>query len=189
MKKQYLLGDEVIKLLKKEVLSHIPNNWEGRNFFRKLKKCYNLSIYDLGDPQTTILLLERCVDYLRGKGIYVFYRVNKESGYVSFIAGECGRLVEKLDWQATFIRNLIEFIEKRKHELPPDTISTKEALVNIYDNIKYRQLVFLLNAYEGISKRYIKLVCKWGWEFAEWVDAYLDSIKDLQRLFAISLIL
>jgi hypothetical protein len=189
MKKQYLLANEVIRLLEKEVLS---DDRKGQKLFRELAKCYVIWVIGIRDPKLTIPLLERCVGYLRGKGIYVYYKVTKENGkpvIASFIVGECGRVVEKLDWQATYIDDLIAFIEKSEHELPPDTIATKETLMKYYRLIVSHRLVGLLDAYWGKSKRDLKRQCMLGWELAEEVDAFLERIIDLRRLHAISLIL
>jgi hypothetical protein len=189
MKKQYLLANEVIRLLKKEVLS---NDKKGRKLLKELAKVYQFWVCGIRDPQSTISLLDRCAGYLRDKGIYVYYKVTKKNGkpiIASFIVGECGRVFEKLDWQATYINDLLDFIEKCEHELPPDAITTKETLMKYARLIVSHRLVGLLNAYIGKSKRDLKRHCALCREFAEEVDAYLDSIIDLRRLHAISLIL
>jgi hypothetical protein len=191
MKQQPILtADEVIELLEKEAL---PDDEVLRNAFREVVSYSKLVFGLCNDPSVEIPLLQHCAKFLQSRGLFVYLKFDKSypRGFpiFTFLVGECGRLYEKLSWQAEYLSDLSFFIETHEHELPPDMFAEKEKIVAYETKIVEGILIELEKAYKGRDKVALMFWCDEGWKLAKEIDDYLERIKDLQRLFAISLIL
>jgi hypothetical protein len=190
MKQQPLLtANEVFELLEKEAL---PDDETCHKTFKELAEETQLVLGNLNNPNTTIPLLQHCANFLRNRGIYVYFNIEKlgdREHFFEFVAGESGRVYEKLNQQAYYLADLSQFIEMHEHELPPDMIAEKEK-IDTYKSRAFEITLWKLeSAYKCGDKVALEFWCDEGWKLANEIDAYLDRIKDLQRLFAISLIL
>jgi hypothetical protein len=151
-KQPILTADEVIELLQKEALAN--NAALLRNFMR-LAEEEKLVLGKFSDPSIEIPLLQQCAYFLRNKGVFVYFNIEKSCGrpqYFEFVAGECGRLYEKLSWQADYLSDLSFFIETHEHELPPDMFAEKEKIVAYETKIVEGILIELEKAYKGGDK-------------------------------------
>jgi hypothetical protein len=184
-----LTADEVIELLQKEVLA---NNAALLGNFMELADEEKLVLGKFNDPNKEIPLLQQCANFLRNKGVFVYFNIEKSCGrpyYFEFVAGECGRVLEKIEWQAYYLADLSCFIDMHEHELPPTIVAEKERIDTYKDRLI--EVIFwgLQRAYKKGDKVALEFWCDEGRKLTEEVEAYLDSIIDLRRLHAISLIL
>jgi hypothetical protein len=183
-----LTADEVIEMLKEA----LPNDKKVRQTFKELAEENKLVLGRIDDPSTTIPLLQHCANYLRNRGIYVCFNIEKSSGkaqFFEFVAGESGRVYEKLNQQAYYLADLSQFIETHEQELTPDLVAEKEKIDTYKDRAFEITLWKIESAYRCGDKVALEFWCDEGRKLAKEIDDYLERIKDLQCLFAISLIL
>jgi hypothetical protein len=191
MKKQPLLtANEVIELLEKEAL---PDDEGLRNTFKEIVSYSKLVFGLCNNPSAEIPLLQHCANFLQSRGLFVYLKFSKSypRGFpiFTFLVGECGRLYEKLSWQADYLKDLSHFVETHEHELSPDMIAEKEKIDAYETKIVEDILIGLEENYKKGDKVALEFWCDEGKKLAEEVDAYLERIIDLRRLHAISLIL
>jgi hypothetical protein len=185
MKQQPILtADEVIELLEK----HVITNEAERVAFQQLLDKTKLTNTPMHDPDTQFPLLARGRDFLRSKGIYVYFGIDDFGLYIycCFIAGECARVFHKLVKQYSRLGDLSKFADKHKDILPQHIRSKANLLRYYYYEIDYYLSSILLETYIRSSKRKLKRACEEGWELAKEVDAFLESIEDLRRLHALA---
>jgi hypothetical protein len=73
--------------------------------------------------------------------------------------------------------------------LPTHMVAKKRKIDAYIDKIVSSFLWVLADLYTEGDKEALKSLCEEAWKFAEEVDAYLESIKDLRRLHALATIL
>jgi len=132
--------------------------------------------------------LEDCVKYLRSKNIYVYFKVREASYnrfYVTFVAGEAGRVLEMLDKQFYYLCKLEWFVIKNKEILPNSLAREKRNLSDYLNKIYVVTHIYLIPSYLSDDKRSLKQACEDGWKLADGIDAYLESISDLRRIHAV----
>jgi hypothetical protein len=152
-----------------------------------LAEKYKLTYRSLKIPNKTIIaLLQHGAKTLRSRGIFVYMQPDKPT---PLIAGKCGRVYEKLRRQADYLSDLSDFIKTHNHELPRNMIAKKKKIDYYKSTTVWSFLCKLEELYRQGDKEALKSLCEEAWKFAEEVDAYLESIIDLRRLHAISLIL
>jgi hypothetical protein len=173
-----LTYDEVIKILETEM----PMTDEEKELFRE-EVIYDIRAAECvaTHPNKEFPLLEKCANFLRSKGIYVYFETGEE-GYFCFAVGEFGRVYEKVLKCLIYNNRLRDFWRECREMLPiedpPDFWDkTKDFLLQILD-IKHD----LETAFVG-SKEQLAQACEEGWRLAAEIDAYLDNIKDLCRYF------
>jgi hypothetical protein len=186
-----LTADEVIELIERQVIE----TEDERVAFQQLLDDSKLTNAVITDPDTQIPLLEKCRKFLQGMGFSVFlgYEDLYPYGnlYCRLIVGECARLYHKLEKQTCFLTDLRDFICKNEDKLPPHLRSKKILLTHYSLETEHFPISpnSLLEAYIRSDKRKLEKACKEGWELANKVDAFLESIKDLQRLYVIETLL
>jgi hypothetical protein len=180
MTKQPLLtADEVIELLKEA----LPNNKAWRTTFNKLVEETNLVSGHYKDPYTTLPLLDFCVNYLRGKGIYVYFNLSGGIDYFTLVAGECGRVYQEMCNLEDYLNDLTFFIADNREILPPEIVAEEKKL-DEYQNRIYDEVIFPLEvAYADGDKAAINSVLEKAQKLAKEIDDYLENIKYLQRLY------
>jgi hypothetical protein len=182
---QYLLSKEVYKKLVAKT------NPEAN----KMKEVAKYIIKDIvyrdkveGANQIFISQLENCVRYLRSKGIYVYFKYREGSYncfYVTFVAGEAGRVLEKLDNQFYYLCKLEWFAIKYKDILPKPLTHERRNLSDYLNKIYVMTHIYLIPAYLGDDKECLIQACGDGWKLVDRIDAYLESIADLRRAHAV----
>jgi hypothetical protein len=139
-----------------------------------------------------IEMLTDCANRLRIRGYYVFLRLefdNHLNLYIcDFVVGECGRLLDKIYSLAKYLNDLKEFVDKQKQNLPPNLVA-EQSKIEDYLGCLWGAYKRVLEEYTKGRETSLKEECEEVWKLVKEVEAYLDCIKDLQRLFAISLIL
>jgi uncharacterized protein YuzB (UPF0349 family) len=134
-----------------------------------------------------------CASRLRSQGYYVFLRLEIDDDDVTlyrcdFVVGECARLLDRIYSLSNYLNDLKEFVEKNKHELPPNFVAEQKT-INEYLGCLLGKYEVLLELYTDNWETGLKEECKKAWKLVNEVEAYLERIKDLRRLHAISLIL
>jgi len=138
-------------------------------------------------------LLQHCAKILQSRGIFAYVKVYDESSPRSYllIAGECGLLYEKLEKQEKYLRDLSQFIQDHKDELPSEMVAKKyeidkyAAKIEVHFLFELREL-YPRSFYEGGVHGALKSWCEEARKFAEEVDAFLEGIEDLRRLHALA---
>jgi hypothetical protein len=163
---------------------------------RKLSKVAHYLVNNLvylahldGAKRSIISRLDDCANFLRGKGIYVYFEVEESvlgNFFVTFVVGEAGRVLKKLRQQLDYLSELWRFIEANKKKLPQEIACEKEKLENYADRIRKVISWDLIPSYTGRNKKRLKQACKEGWKLADEIDAYLESIYYLQRMQALT---
>jgi hypothetical protein len=180
---QLLTADEVIELLEKHVIAE-----DEREEFRALAGKYKLVGMLITNPDKQIPLLERCVDFLRSNGIFVFFKVATDTigkTWAFLVAGELGRIFDSLSKQAKLLRDLSDLIIHHWFELPRQIRAKKKQIDRQIKKIGgYRLRLATQNIHS--NKRRLKAYCKAGWKLIEKIDAFLssDRLKDLKVYYA-----
>jgi hypothetical protein len=139
-----------------------------------------------------IPVLQDCANYLRSQGYHVFFRLEFDDHVrfyrCDFVVGECARLLDRIYSLANYLNDLKGFVDKQKHELPPNLVSEQAKIEDYLDSL-WGEYEEVLQLYTESWKESLKGECKKAWKLVEEVETYLDSIIDLRRLHALSLIL
>jgi tetratricopeptide (TPR) repeat protein len=181
MQQQLILtADEVLEILEKEALAHDESL---RNDLGEIAKSHKLAIGRLDDLDLVIPLLNYCAAFLRNKGIYVYFRIEENGNVYSFIAGECGRVIEEVDKLGDYLHALEWFIETNEHKLPPEVAAEKEKLDAYGERLCDEIYLDLLDAYIDNDKETIEAVIKEALKLVKEINDYLESIKYLQRIY------
>jgi hypothetical protein len=139
-----------------------------------------------------IPVLQDCAQYLRSMGYCVFFRTefNAKVGFYEcdFVVGECARLLDRIYSLKKYLNDLKEFVEKDKHELPPDFVAEQNTISKYLDYL-WDEYGEILRLYTWGWKESLKKECEEAWKLVNEVEVYLERIIDLRRLHAISLIL
>jgi hypothetical protein len=148
---------------------------------------------DYGCCYITPNFVEAAKDYasrLRSHGYYVFLRLEFDN-YVNlyrcdFVVGECARLLDRIYSLANYLNDFKEFVDKQKHELPPNLVAEQAKIEDYLDS--------LLGEYEEVLRLYtwgwktsLEEECDEAWKLVEEVEAYLERIIDLRRLHALAM--
>jgi len=192
--KSFLTADEVIELLKEA----LPDDETWHEAYKELAEktkthFFGYNYIGFEPPSDKLIrLLQYGATILRSRGIYVYFKFNQtppRPRLILFIAGECGRVYERLKKQAEYLADLSVFIDEHENELPKSMTAKKKKIEDYANTIASRFLWQLGELYIQGDKEALKSLCEEAWEFADEIDAYLDRIIDLRRLHAISLIL
>jgi hypothetical protein len=182
--KQYLLSKEVYKKL---VAKTNPEASKVKDAAQHLIKY--ITYYDIvdGGDYSLVSQLEGCANYLRSKNIFVFFKVEKDhcgDFHVTFVAGEAGRVIERLDNQYTYISDLDCFVGKNEDILPKSLVRKAEMLIVFLYKIRDMINDYLIPSYIGDDKERLKEACKRAWKLAKEIDKYLERNIDLCRVYA-----
>jgi hypothetical protein len=172
-----LTADEVIELLKEA----LPNDEVVRQIFNELAEETKFVLGDFDDfddPYTILQLLDYCANYLRNRGIYVYYHLDGGINYFYFIAGECGRVYEEVRKFEDYLYNLAWFLRDNKEILPSEVVAEEKKLDD-YQNRLYDEIIFPLEvAYAEGDIAAIKALFEKAQKIVEEIN---ESIKDLRR--------
>lgn len=187
MEKQPILTDvEVIELLEKEALA---GDIIALKTFRKLTREFRLTLIEVEDESTEMPVLERCIDFLRGKGIRVYFETETIGGfrkYAQLVAGKCGEIHERLRQQLDYLKKLHQFIRKHKQGLPQEYVAEGERIGDYVDRIEKLMAEYLLRSLFQLDKPAVKFWCEEAEKVADEVEVYLENIKDLCRAHALA---
>jgi hypothetical protein len=135
-----------------------------------------------------IPVLQDCANYLRSQGYCVFFRLEFDDHVrfyrCDFVVGECARLLDRIYSLANYLNDLKGFVDKQKHELPPNLVSEQAKIEDYLDSL-WGEYEEVLQLYTEGWERSLKEECEEAWKLVEEVETYLDSIIDLRRLHAI----
>jgi hypothetical protein len=182
-----LTADEVIELLKEA----LPNKEEWHDTFNELVEKTKLASGFFDDSDTTISLLKYCVDYLRNKGIYVYFEYDcipfrSRLSNFKLIAGECGRVYEEMLKFKDYLFDLIDFIYDNKEKLPPEVVAEEKRVEEYLYQINDEVIEPLECAYADSDKAEINSVLEKAQTLTKEIE---EDIKDLCRLHALATIL
>jgi hypothetical protein len=140
-------------------------------------------------PAKYIPLLRECADYLQSQGYYVFIRLEFDASVgfyrCDFVVGECARLLDRIYSLANYLNSLNEFVEKHKHELPPNFVVEQNKISEYLDYL-WGEYEEVLRLYTDCCELSLEEECKEAWKLLNEVEAYLESIKDLCRVQALA---
>jgi hypothetical protein len=192
MQQQPLLTTgEVLELLKQV----LPDGDEDlRNAYNELNENFTLIVTYSSKPINIAIfrLLQLGANLLRSRGIFVYfdyYKPETQSRYFRFVVGECGRVYARLKKQYDYLYDLCIFIEDNEDELPKTMVAKKKKIEDYMWMIRGKYMWQLGEAYRQGYKEGLKELCEEAWKFADEIDEFLESIKNLRRLHAISSIL
>jgi hypothetical protein len=131
-----------------------------------------------------------CANRLRSQGYYVFLRLEFDN-YVKlyrcdFVVGECARLLDRIYSLAEYLDDLRKFVDKQKHELPPDLAAEQNKIADYLDYLR-SEYEEILQLYTQGWKESLEEECEKAWKLVNEVEAYLESIIDLRRLHALAM--
>jgi hypothetical protein len=132
--------------------------------------------------------LKHSATYLRSQGIFVYLKITNPrniSYQFLLIAGECGRVYERLKKQADYLRDLSYFIDEHEHELPKRLVAKQKKIDDYRSSIEAALLWRLEGLYRAGDKEALKSVCEEAWNFAKEIDDYLERNIDLCRVYAV----
>jgi hypothetical protein len=188
MKQQPILtSDEVIKMLE-EALSKKEGNEIWLNALGELAEKTLVCRFSTFLSKTAIALLKHSATYLRSQGIFVYLKITNPrniSYQFLLIAGECGRVYERLKKQADYLRDLSYFIDEHEHELPKRLVAKQKKIDDYRSSIEAALLWRLEGLYRAGDKEALKSVCEEAWKFAKEIDDYLERNIDLCRVYAV----
>jgi len=172
MKQQPLLtADEVLELLKT-----IPLSKRERVVFEKRVAPHiqvgSFTVVD--NPEKEIPLLEKCANFLRDNGVYVFFWVDPK-GVCHFVAGEVGRVYEKLLNQMEHLSRLYRFLLDYGKYLHGDISNIAKAIRFYGAELVGGMLAKLSVAYDFGFKERLPELCAEGWEVSAKVDTFLQN--------------
>jgi hypothetical protein len=137
------------------------------------------------DPDNEIPILEHCANFLRGKGIHVFFRVELEfkgkPDYFYFVAGECGSVYERLFKLIDHLEFLSLFLAHYKSTLPPQWFAEKKEIDTHTFVMTLELMPFLEKAYLGDNRNKVIFWCSMCSDYADKVEAYLKRLGDLEK--------
>jgi hypothetical protein len=178
-----LTADEVIELLKEA----LPDDEDLHTTFNELVEETKLASGNYDDPYTALPLLDYCVDYLRSKGIHVYFEVCDALNNFTLIAGECGRVIDEVCKLEDYLIDLEYFIEDNKDMLPPEAVAAEKKKLEAYCNRLYDEVIFPLEvAYYDNDKAAIQALLE---KAAKLVEEINEGTKDLQHAYALAKLL
>jgi hypothetical protein len=183
MQQHYLTADNVLELLKNGVL---PNfNQQQQQIFQNLANQHKLFKGSLSNPNTEIPILEQCANYLRSKGIHVYLRITKgytgNPDYFYFVAGECGRVYERLFELIDRLEFLQLFIVIYTTKLPRKWVSKKKKIDEYIYMTVCIYMPFLEKAYLGDNRNSLIVRCSMCSDYADKVETFLRSLEGLEK--------
>jgi RNAse (barnase) inhibitor barstar len=176
-----LTADEVLETLRKEIAAHNKNLLGD---FKRLAKSDKLVSGYFDDPHTEIPLIEHCANLLRSKGIHVYLDINDAINDFTFIAGECGRVIDEMCKLEEYLRDLVWFIEDNKDTLPPEVVAAEKAKLETYWDRLCDEVIFPLEvAYFDGDKAAIQALLE---KAAKLVEEINEGTKEWQRAYALA---
>jgi len=179
----YLTANEVLELLRKGVLPNLSQ--QQQQLFMQLANRRKLLSARFNDPDKEIPILEHCANFLRGKGIHVYLRIDVDCDgnpdLFYFVAGECGRVYERLFELIDRLEFLSLFLADYKSTLPPQWFAEKKEIDTHTFVMTLELMPFLEKAYLGDNRNKVKFWCSMCSDYADKVEAYLKSLGDLEK--------
>jgi hypothetical protein len=164
-----LTADEVYELIKTMPLSEK----ERKALKKKIAPHIQLAGFTpLENPRKEIPMLEKCANFLRDKGIYVFFWADPR-GFCFFIAGEVGRIYERLLRQTQRLGKIHLFLLDYGWCLKCDTTEIVRAVRFYISEVASEMLSKIGVAYELGLKEQLPDLCAKGWEVIARIDDFL----------------
>jgi uncharacterized protein YeeX (DUF496 family) len=186
MKQQpYLTADEVLELLRKKVLPNFSPQ-QQQQLFNQLVSQDKLLRGNFKDPDNEIPILEQCANSLRSIGIHVFLKIqndfygNPSSFY--FLAGESGRVYERLFDLLDRLEFLQLFIADYKNKLPREWVAEKKKIDEHIVVMAIQYMPFLEKAYLSCNRYNLIFWCSMCSDYADKVEAYLRRLEDMEKV-------
>jgi hypothetical protein len=181
----YLNDFEIMELLERELF----DDDEALKTFKRMTKRGNLALIDIEDANKEMPVLERCIEFLRGKGLYVFFISTPKGGNcrdATLIVGKRGELAEKFDWYDDELKKIHDFIKTRRNFLPPEVVAEQKWIEHYKDKILGAKHDNEHVVYRCHYNAAIKHWCEEVEKILREIDAYLESRRHLQRVQALT---